>query len=198
MSYNTQQVRVKSLVPTKKMTRKSVPHFDGQSVPVKEGVILTSKNGSIKRGTGLHVVQKNETVSSVAKRFELKETYFRELNGLDKTEKLSEGQVVRIQKNCICDVEDVPTITSKSVMPQSYAGVYMRTKSVNAENHSIGTYNEVVNNAVETQHKYHVVNDNETLYSISKKYGISIERLMALNNLEPNEIIIPNQTLVLN
>ncbi len=198
MSYNTQQVRVKSLVPTKKMTKKSAPHFDGQSVRVKEGVIVTSKNGSVKRGTGLHVVQKNETVSSVAKRFELKETYFRELNGLDKTEKLSEGQVVRIQKNCICDVEDVPTITSKSIVPQSYAGVYMRSKSVNAENHSIGTYNDVVNNIVETQHKYHVVTENETLYSISKKYGISLEKLMALNNLEPNEVIIPNQTLILN
>ena len=197
MSYNT-KVRVKSLAPTKKSTKtKTVPQFDGQSVRVKEGVYISSKNGYVKRGTGLHVVQKNETVSLLAKRFELKETYFRELNGLDKTEKLSEGQVVRIQKSCICDITDVPTITAKSVMPQSYAGVYMRSKSVNAENHSIAAENDGENNVAVTQHKYHVVTDNETLYSISKKYSVSVEQLMALNKLEPNEIIIPNQTLIL-
>ena len=112
---------------------------------------------------------------------------------MDKTEKILEGQVVRIQKNCICDIPDVPTVTPKSVMPQSYAGVYMRSKSVNAENHSLTGENIVI----EAPHKYHVVSESETLYSISKKYGVSVEKLMALNNLEPNEIIIPNQTLIL-
>ncbi len=45
--------------------------------------------------------------------------------------------------------------------------------------------------------KYHVVKNEETIFSISKTYGISVDKLRALNSLEPTELIIPNQLLVL-
>jgi LysM repeat protein len=31
---------------------------------------------------------------------------------------------------------------------------------------------------------YHLVKDGETLYSISKKYGLSVDDLVKLNNME--------------
>jgi LysM repeat protein len=45
--------------------------------------------------------------------------------------------------------------------------------------------------------KYHVVKSDETIFSISKIYGISVDKLRSLNSLEPTELIIPNQLLVL-
>ncbi len=45
--------------------------------------------------------------------------------------------------------------------------------------------------------KYHVVKSDETIFTISKIYGISVDKLRSMNNLEPTELIIPNQLLVL-
>jgi len=43
--------------------------------------------------------------------------------------------------------------------------------------------------------KSHVVEKGETLYSISKKYGLSVSRLMALNKLSKGAVINPGQKL---
>jgi LysM repeat protein len=44
---------------------------------------------------------------------------------------------------------------------------------------------------------YHIVNRGETLYRISKKYGISIDELRRLNSIEPYAIIHPGQKLLI-
>ena len=68
-----------------------------KSVPVKQTVTF------VKKGAGLHVVQKGETVSGLAKETGMTEAEFRSLNNLDKGEKITVGQVLRMQ-NCACNV----------------------------------------------------------------------------------------------
>jgi len=41
----------------------------------------------------------------------------------------------------------------------------------------------------------HVVEKGETLYSISKKYGVSVNQLMTVNKLSKGSIINPGQSL---
>ena len=43
---------------------------------------------------------------------------------------------------------------------------------------------------------YHVVSRGETLYRISKKYGISVDELRRLNHMDPNSLIHPGQELL--
>ena len=43
---------------------------------------------------------------------------------------------------------------------------------------------------------YHVVSRGETLYRISRKYGISVDELRRLNNMGPNAPIYPGQKLL--
>ena len=43
---------------------------------------------------------------------------------------------------------------------------------------------------------YHVVSRGETLYRISKQYGISVDELRRLNNMDPNSLIHPGQELM--
>jgi hypothetical protein len=43
---------------------------------------------------------------------------------------------------------------------------------------------------------YHVVSRGETLYRISKKYGISVDELRRINNMDPSSIIHPGQELL--
>ena len=49
-----------------------------------------------------------------------------------------------------------------------------------------------------TVRRIHVVKDGETLSSISRRYGITIETLRKLNNLSAGETIIPFQRLYIN
>lgn len=44
--------------------------------------------------------------------------------------------------------------------------------------------------------QYHTVIRGETLYSISKKYGLSVDEVRRLNNLKPNQPIQPGQKLL--
>ena len=49
----------------------------------------------------------------------------------------------------------------------------------------------------DTKAKVHVVQKGETLYGISRKYGIPADQLMKLNKLDPKDPIKPGQELVL-
>ncbi|MFO8083907.1 MAG: LysM domain-containing protein [Desulfobacterales bacterium] len=44
--------------------------------------------------------------------------------------------------------------------------------------------------------KYHVVKQGETLYRISINYGVSVDRLLELNNLSKNSVIRPGQRIM--
>jgi LysM repeat protein len=146
----------------------------------------------VKTGAGLHVVVKGETVLGLAKRFEMTEAEFRKINFLTATEGVSIGQVIR-SKDCSCTiaVEDDHSLTLKPVpvsneIPGGYN--YVGSKSVK-------TAEGVV--AKGTDKKFHVVQASETLYSIAKNYGKSVDEIRKLNNMEDNEVIVPNQLLVL-
>lgn len=45
---------------------------------------------------------------------------------------------------------------------------------------------------------FYVVKEGDTLYSIARMYGITVERLREINNLGANEVIIPYQKIYLN
>jgi LysM repeat protein len=49
----------------------------------------------------------------------------------------------------------------------------------------------------DTKAKVHVVQKGETIYGISRKYGIPADQLMKLNKLDPKDPIKPGQELVL-
>lgn len=47
-----------------------------------------------------------------------------------------------------------------------------------------------------TKARYHLVKKGETLYSISKKYGVAVDELLRLNKLKKGQAIYPNQKLL--
>ena len=47
----------------------------------------------------------------------------------------------------------------------------------------------------ETKTKFHQVQAGETLYGISRRYGLSVDQLRGYNNLAPNTAIYPGQKL---
>ena len=86
------------------------------------------------------------------------------------------------------------TVKKEEDIPPSYNTVVKpKATKVNDTEEPVVTSKSPENRA----RKYHVVKNEETLSSIAKMYGISVEKLRAINKLESNELIIPNQLLVL-
>ena len=46
------------------------------------------------------------------------------------------------------------------------------------------------------QIKYHQVQAGDTLYSISKKYGLKVDQLLEMNRMKPGSVIVPGQKLI--
>jgi LysM repeat protein len=122
---------------------------------------------------------------------------------LGKTESITVGQVLKME-NCACNVavdadkslilKPVP-VASDIVgdVPASYNVVVRPKKVENTEGA------ELTSKGVETRttRKYHVVQQSETLYSIAKMYGKKVADIQSLNRLDDNEVLVPNQLLVL-
>jgi LysM repeat protein len=55
----------------------------------------------------------------------------------------------------------------------------------------------VASKKVKSTAKFHQVQPGETLYRISRRYGLSVEQLRSYNDLSPNTAIYPGQKLML-
>ncbi len=170
-----------------------------KSVPTKQTVSF------VKKGAGLHVVKKGETLSALAKEMNMTEAEFRKLNNLSKNEAISVGQVLRME-NCACNVsldadnsltlKPIPVPVSADIagdVPTTYNTVVKPKKVANTEG------SELTAKSVDSRssRKYHVVQQNETLFSIAKTYKKKVEDIRALNRLDAHEILVPNQLLLL-
>ncbi len=171
--------------------------ISAKSVPTKQTVTF------VKKGAGLHVVTRGETIIGLAKESNMSESEFRKVNNLNKTESITVGQVLKME-NCACnvDVDAEKSLILKPIpvasdimgdVPQNY-NVVVRSKKVD---NTEGV--ELTSKSVETRatRKYHVVQQSETLYSIAKTYGKKVADIQALNRLDNNEVLVPNQLLIL-
>jgi LysM repeat protein len=170
-------------------------------IPVKPAAApkqtVTAKSPYAKVGTGLHVVQKGETVAALAKKFKMGEPEFRKVNYLGKDEPIYIGQVLR-SESCSCNVQvddnsnlalrPAPLSNDLAGIPAAYSTV------VKPKNTEGGVSSK---SAERSARKYHVVQSGETVFSIAKLYKMDIAKLRTVNKLDENEVIIPNQLLVL-
>jgi LysM repeat protein len=190
---------------------KAVAHVERKVVVtpkavVEKKIVKTEPVLFVKKNSGFHVVQKNETVAGIAKQYHLSETIVRRCNNLDATENLKKGQVLNIQ-NCACDISEAPqpqpksynVVTKKTVktvpsdVPESYNTVVM-PRPIKVKENTEG----VASKGVETRvRKYHVVKADDTLESIARTYNTDEKKLRTLNRLDAGERVIPNQLLIL-
>jgi LysM repeat protein len=170
-----------------------------KSVPSKQTVSF------VKKGSGLHVVKKGETLSNLAKEANMSEAEFRRLNNLTKYETISLGQVLRTE-SCACNVavdadhaltlRPIPVPVAADVagdVPGSYNIVVKPKKVANTEGVELQAKG-VDNRATR---KYHIVQANETLTTIAKTYRKSVEDIRVLNKFDANEVVVPNQLIKL-
>jgi LysM repeat protein len=49
-----------------------------------------------------------------------------------------------------------------------------------------------------TKRDFHLVQEGDSLFSISRRYGLTVDQLRTLNNMKPSDVIVPFQKLYIN
>jgi LysM repeat protein len=115
--------------------------------------------------------------------------------------KAMEERVINLEKNLA--LQSVPGTGAEGALAEKIEALTKRVealekKSVSAEKPPAPVVKEKTKKettAAATKKRYHEVKKGETLYQISKKYGIPLKDLRELNNLNPEQSIQPGQKL---
>ena len=146
-------------------------------------------------GTDTYVVQKGDTLYSIARKFNTTVGDIKSLNNLT-SNTLSIGMILKIPKE---EVE----VTANTYVVQKGDTLYSMAKKNNITVDKLKSLNNLTNNLVSigqvliisedtpiTNYDEYKVVKGDTLYSIAKKYGISTNELISYNNLNNNVLSI--------
>ena len=143
----------------------------------------TTKNGVIYTDIIIHKVAKRETLSRISKKYNISVDEVIQQNKLKK-KKLSLGQELKITKKLVI-------ASSSPVISQAESTIVARLQPgqspTNLNPPPANKPNPVPssNNSM-----FHEVKAGDTLFSIAKKYGITVQTLKGLNKLTTNTISI--------
>ena len=153
-------VKSEELISTKEASKTNDPVFKNSPVAPENEIVIES---------GKHSVAKGETFYSIAKKYGININDLYTMNDFDNTKNLEVGELLIVKKK---------HNESKILPLTNYGHIQMRT------------------GLVDKKLKTHTVKAGETIFSISKKYGITIQGLRNSNDLKTNIIEI-GQTLII-
>jgi LysM repeat protein len=148
-----------------------------------------------KNKTKIHEVKKGDTYYSIAKNYGYTVERLLEMNGLDAKKPIALGQKLQVSDcNCPADSKfskiDSPkdySFQTLKILPASKEVLVARGAEVQARKEAPAPTFK--------RQTVHVVKEDETISSIAKKYGLSVEQLSLINYLDKNEVLIANQQL---
>ena len=150
--------------------------------------------------TALYVVKKGDTLYAIAKKYGISVNGLMRLNNLSNAN-LDIGQVLRIPINGNNILDDYIVYTVKvgdnlySIAKRYGVSVddIVTLNNLSSNLLSIGQQLKipnVSNNDVDNIYGTYIVQSGDTLYKIAKKYGMTVNQLMEINNLESSNLSI--------
>jgi peptidoglycan endopeptidase LytF len=168
--------------------------------------LKTTNEGVVYSDITIHTVKKSESLFSIGKKYSISVLELKKFNGL-KTNNLKIGQKLKIKKKLLikssspivsyAGEERIIARLNPGQSPYSLnppAGEPSSTKPYRVDSTSIETENteknKVEENSATKIKSVHIVKSGETLFSIAKKYNITVQELKVLNDLSLNNLNI--------
>jgi len=136
----------------------------------------------------IHRVKSGETLSVISRLYGTTVDELCRLNGITKTSTLQIGQAIHFRARPI-SVEASSTAAKQTAQETNQAPKTASTTALTAEN------KPVVQTSPSDEPIYHRIEAGDTLYSLSKKYGITVEKICELNHIQNNIILKIGQKL---
>lgn len=190
----------KEVIPTQQIVKEKEalkiedPLFETKPVkdiPKKEDKVVSETPKKIiesKSSINTHTVKQGETLFSISKKYNLTISQLRSINGLKENESISVNQVFKVNLTNALAAAEKELLTSKKEKEPEKTEILNSTKP-------LATKPDILKNASTTK-KTHIVLAGETLFSISKKYNVSIKNIQNWNVISDSEIKI-GQTLII-
>lgn len=168
----------------------------GQILNVNEQPIISDEN--------TYIVKSGDTLYGIANKFDITVNELKQLNNLTNNS-LSIGQILRIPSN-MNKIEDYMIYTVKSgdtlygiarkynITPNELINYNNLNSSVLSIGQNLKIPYENISNEENNEYIIYTVKSGDSLYSIARKYGISVNEIMNFNNLTSNLLSI-GQTL---
>ncbi|WP_111671332.1 LysM peptidoglycan-binding domain-containing protein [Algoriphagus litoralis] len=140
-----------------------------------------------------HIVLPGETLWSISQKYGIRLASLKSKNRIRKDADLKAGMVLNLREPRKRG-EEIPVVPVNQPIPQNKTAV-VSVESTPVETKP-NTMNEPVKEA-QPNRVTHTVAQGETLFAISRKYGVSVENLKSWNNIGSQNIISIGQKLVI-
>ncbi|MGZ3722702.1 MAG: LysM peptidoglycan-binding domain-containing protein, partial [Bdellovibrionales bacterium] len=143
-------------------------------------------------GEDVHVVRRGENLSSIAHRYGVTIEKLKELNGLSSRAVIRKGQKLRVRP------ESTPKSAAQKKSPNAFA--QFKSNSNSAKSKARLVERELPKSGsrkVAALSRKHVVRRGETLYDVSKRYNVALNRLAKANNLRVNYRVMAGEKLLI-
>lgn len=157
---------------------------------IEAGKYYYTKKKKTKADVETHVVLPGETLWSISQKYGIKLSSLKSKNRIRKDRDLKVGMVLNLQEHRKRG-EEIPIVNLNQPAP---------TKTVLASSSSSNPPRQEVRNTTSSRtnsNLTHTVSKGETLFAISKKYGVTVNDLKSWNNIGSQNIISIGQKLVI-
>jgi murein DD-endopeptidase MepM/ murein hydrolase activator NlpD len=137
----------------------------------------------------VHRVKSGETLGHIARKYGTTVAELCRLNGIRRTSTLSIGQPIRFRAGeAAAEASpEAPKTTASPTVAKTQPAAAAEGKKIEVPVQP--------SSSDDTSSIYHIIRSGDTLQLLSKKYGISIEKLCELNNITRNTIIKTGQKI---
>ncbi|TXE04077.1 lytic transglycosylase domain-containing protein [Algoriphagus aquimarinus] len=165
----------------------------GERIEAGEYYYTEKKNASAEVAT--HIVRPGETLWSISQKYGMKLSSLKSKNRIRKDNELKAGMVLNLQEHRKRG-EEIPRVALTAPAPARQAVVTPTpSPTVSQQPTSTATQN---NTSVSSPTRLtHTVSTGDTLFNISKRYGVSVNQLKDWNNIGTQNIISIGQKLVI-
>ena len=176
LNLNTGEIILVSELNQKKLAQ-------NDSILVRRPVVNDSITVSLE--SDFHTVKEKETLLDIANRYNTTLTELKRINNLETT-LVNQGQIIRVREIDLGtedDVIEVVEVTPEDI-PESKPD-----EAVSPSGLSVYTKSST---------EFHVVEEGQTLYSLAKLYGLTVDELKQFNGLTSNLIMVGQELRVVN
>jgi membrane-bound lytic murein transglycosylase D len=152
-----------------------------------------AQSGSIRQVSAVpgaddfHIVRRGENLSSIAHRYGVTIDDLKKLNNLSSRSLIRKGQKLRVR----------PEAGPRSADKKSGPAALAQFKSRSTASHAKSLQAEIGGRKLAGQSRKHTVRRGETLYDVSKRYGIGLTRLARANNVRVNYRVMAGEKLII-
>ncbi|MGQ9490967.1 MAG: LysM peptidoglycan-binding domain-containing protein [Anaerolineae bacterium] len=195
--------------------------------PTAQQVIISPSApgpGGVEGEVFIYTVQAGDTLAQIAQRFRVTQEAIAQLNGLADPNVLTVGQQLKIPSSASADIGTPATTTATTSIYVVQAGdtlnaIARRFNTTVAELMRLNNLTNLdrivvgqqlvvpaadstvpspgVAPSIGTEHRTHVVQKGETLLSIARRYGVTVQEIQKANNITNPDLIFPGQVLVI-